>query len=82
MENLTKVDISSLKFVKFDEKTSLIPIVTQEADTGEVLMVAYANKEAVEKTNGDSLDTGVPQNPDHSAHRGLVECRFDAAPIT
>ena len=47
MEDLTKVDISSLKF---DERTGLIPVVAQEANTGEVLMVAYANKEAIEST--------------------------------
>ena len=28
----------------------LVPVVTQDADTGEVLMLAYANREAVEKT--------------------------------
>lgn len=33
----------------------LIPVVTQSVSTGEVLMVAYANQEAVEKT----LSTGI-----------------------
>ncbi len=46
MEELTKVNIASLEF----EKMGLIPVVTQEANTGEVLMLAYANREAVEKT--------------------------------
>ena len=44
--------ISELDFVKGD---GLIPVVTQEAATGEVLMVAYANHDAVEKT----LQTGL-----------------------
>jgi len=39
--------------VKFDEK-GLIPAIAQDAKTGEVLMVAYMNKESLEKT----LDTG------------------------
>lgn len=39
--------------LKFDDK-GLIPVVTQDARTDEVLMVAYMNKEALEKT----LDTG------------------------
>ncbi len=32
----------------------LVPVVAQDADTGEVLMLAYANREAVEK----SIETG------------------------
>ena len=38
-----------LKELKFDEK-GLIPAVVQNSVTGEVLMVAYMNAEAVEKT--------------------------------
>lgn len=39
--------------IKFDEK-GLVPAIAQEASTGEVLMLACMNKEAVEKT----LSTG------------------------
>jgi phosphoribosyl-AMP cyclohydrolase len=39
--------------VKFDDK-GLVPAVVQDADTGDVLMVAYMNREALEKT----LETG------------------------
>ena len=35
--------------VEFDEN-GLVPVVAQDADTGEVLTLAYANREAVEKT--------------------------------
>lgn len=35
--------------VKFDEK-GLIPAIAQDAKTGEVLMVGYMNREALEKT--------------------------------
>ena len=28
----------------------LVPVVTQDADTGEVLMLAYASREAIERT--------------------------------
>lgn len=35
--------------LKFDEK-GLIPTITQDFETGEVLMFAFSNKEAVEKT--------------------------------
>ena len=44
--------LAELDFAKGD---GLIPVVTQEAATGDVLMVAYANLEAVEKT----LQTGL-----------------------
>lgn len=35
--------------VRFDAR-GLVPVVAQEVDTGEVLMVAYANREALERT--------------------------------
>lgn len=40
--------------IKFDDK-GLVPAVTQDAETGDVLMVAYMNREAFEKT----LETGL-----------------------
>jgi len=42
-----------LEKLKFDEK-GLIPVVAQDYRTGEIRMLAYANKEAIEKT----LETG------------------------
>jgi phosphoribosyl-ATP pyrophosphohydrolase/phosphoribosyl-AMP cyclohydrolase len=35
--------------IKFDEK-GLVPVVVQDAENGQVLMFAYANREAIEKT--------------------------------
>lgn len=35
--------------LKFDEK-GLIPVIAQDYENGQVLMLAYANKEAMEKT--------------------------------
>ena len=46
MEKTSGVTISSLKF----DKSGLIPVIVQEADSKEVLMVAYANEEAIKKT--------------------------------
>ena len=37
------------KDIEFDEK-GLVPAVVQDADTGEVLTLAYMNREALEKT--------------------------------
>lgn len=39
---------------RYFKKSQLIPAVIQEKDTGEVLMLAYMNKESLEKT----LETG------------------------
>ncbi len=39
---------------KYFEKSDLIPAIIQEAGTGEVLMLAYMNKESMQKT----LETG------------------------
>lgn len=35
--------------VAFDER-GLVPVVTQQSETGEVLMVAYMNREALQQT--------------------------------
>lgn len=40
--------------LNFDKAKGLIPVVTQEVNTKEVLMVAYMNEEALRKT----LETG------------------------
>lgn len=45
--------IAEIKELKFDEK-GLIPVVVQEVSSREVLMVAYANEEAILKT----IETG------------------------
>lgn len=39
----------NIKDVKFDEK-GLVPVVVQDAENGQVLMVAHTNKESLEKT--------------------------------
>ena len=43
-----------MELEKFFKKGELIPAVIQEKSTGEVLMLAYMNKESLEKT----LETG------------------------
>lgn len=42
-----------LNEIKFDEN-GLIPVIVQDESSGQVLMLAYANKEAIQKT----IDTG------------------------
>ncbi len=41
--------MSSVESIRFDEN-GLVPVVAQDVHTGEVLTLAYANREAVEKT--------------------------------
>jgi len=41
--------VSTLEGIRYDEN-GLVPVVTQDANTGEVLMLAYANEEAIRKT--------------------------------
>ena len=41
--------VSKIRKLKFDER-GLIPVVTQDVKTGEVLMLAYANEEALRLT--------------------------------
>ncbi len=49
-QNIRNMDILDAYF----EKAPLIPAIVQEAETGEVLMLAYMNRESLEKT----LETG------------------------
>ncbi|MDA8170066.1 MAG: phosphoribosyl-AMP cyclohydrolase [Nitrospiraceae bacterium] len=44
-----KETIKNLPELKYDEK-GLIPAIVQEADTGEVLMLAYMNSESIRMT--------------------------------
>ncbi len=41
-----RVDLDSLRF----DAAGLIPVVVQDVDSGQVLMVAWANREALERT--------------------------------
>lgn len=47
-EPLTAVDVNQAK-LRFDDR-GLIPVVVQQQDTGEVLMVAWANADAIRLT--------------------------------
>jgi len=41
--------VSAVEGIRFDER-GLVPVIAQDANTGAVLTLAYANREAVEKT--------------------------------
>ena len=44
-----KIDFDAIKNLKFDER-GLIPAIAQDVDTGAVLMLAYMNRESMQKT--------------------------------
>ena len=48
--------------MRFDER-GLIPAVVQEAGTGEVLMVAYMNRESLEQTLADGRHVVLQPQP-------------------
>jgi len=48
---------SQIDEIDFAKGKGLVPVVTQEAKTGKVLMVAYANRQAVELTMKTKLAT-------------------------
>jgi phosphoribosyl-AMP cyclohydrolase len=52
MNSFEQVDIKELNFSKGN---GLIPVVTQDYETKDILMLAYVNKEALEKT----IETGL-----------------------
>lgn len=43
--------------LQFDKRDGLLPVIVQEADSLEVLMLGYANREAFEKTVSSGLAT-------------------------
>ena len=45
-----KVNADLLEQIDFDKGNGLVPVVVQDANTKAVLMVAYVNQEALEKT--------------------------------
>ncbi|MEO2066175.1 MAG: phosphoribosyl-AMP cyclohydrolase [Desulfurobacteriaceae bacterium] len=47
---MLQVNEENLRVVDFEKGGGLVPVVVQDASTKEVLMVAYANREALEKT--------------------------------
>jgi len=49
-----RVNAELLDQIDFDKGNGLVPVVVQDANTKAVLMVAYVNREALEKT----LETG------------------------
>ena len=61
--------------LKYDEK-GLIPVVTQDYQTGQVFMLAYANKEAMAKT----VETGTVHYYSRSRqelwHKGATSGHF------
>lgn len=52
--NVKSIDFTAENLERFFQKSDLLPAVVQEASTGQVLMVAYMNRESLKRT----LQTG------------------------
>jgi len=80
---------SQIDEIDFAKGKGLVPVVTQEAKTGKVLMVAYANRQAVELTMKTKLATywsrsrnelwkkGETSGHVQKVRRVLVDCDSD-----
>ena len=70
--------------IKFDS-LGLVPIVTQDVDSKEVLMLAYANREALEKTLASKEAHYYSRSRQELWHKGatsghiqhIVDVRYD-----
>lgn len=49
---MSALELVRLETVRYDVQTGLVPVVVQDADTGLVLTLAYANREALKRTLG------------------------------
>ena len=49
---MSALELVRLETVRYDVQTGLVPVVVQDADTGIVLTLAYANREALKRTLG------------------------------
>ena len=67
-----EVNAAQLDSLKFD-KTGLIPVIVQDHANGEVLMMAYANREAIEKT----IETGKVHT--YSRSRGRLALKGESS---
>ena len=50
MEKRSQEVVNQLQLVKFSNADGLLPAIVQDAETGEVLMLAYVNRESLQKT--------------------------------
>jgi len=61
--------------IKFDEK-GLIPAIVQDADSGEVLMLAYMNKEALRRTQSSGEAWFYSRSRKKLWHKGETSGNF------
>lgn len=61
--------------LKFDEK-GLIPVITQDYQNGQVLMLAYANKEAIQKTIEEKTVYYYSRSRQELWHKGETSGHF------
>lgn len=80
-----KLTVTALESVRYDTVTGLVPVVVQDIHTGLVLMLAYANREALKRTFGTGQAWFWSRSRREYWHKGatsgniqcVVEVRFD-----
>ena len=70
---MTKYQIES---IQFDER-GLIPVVVQNAQTKEVLTVAYMNRESLEKTIETKTETSTESSKDIKENNTTEETKAE-----
>lgn len=51
-KDILNLPVAALEEVRYDKQTGLVPVVVQDAETEQVLTLAYANREALKRTLG------------------------------
>lgn len=62
--------------IDFNKNNGLIPVIVQEEKTNEVLMLAYMNKESLEKTLNTGLATYYSRSRDELWIKGETSSHF------
>lgn len=80
-----KLEDAFCEILNFDKQSGLIPTIVQDYDSNQVLMLAYSNKEACQKTLNEGVCTYFSRSRQKLWTKGetsknfqhLVEARFD-----
>ena len=59
--------------IDFDKQDGLVPVITQDATTNEILMLAYMNKEALELTHKQTMHITLVEVNKEFGKKGRVQ---------
>lgn len=70
--NKTQLEEGLELAVQFDERTGLVPAIAQDYNSGEILMLAYANQEALDGTLKSGYATFWSRSRDELWTKGMT----------